>query len=397
MPKINRKLTDREIREAKPKDKKYFLFDDGNLRLLVRPSGKKVWQLPYKFDGKNNIFTIGEYGTESPKIGSAQARTIRNEIKESLKDGINPNQNKKSKRQRNITTSKNTFRLIAEDWYTRQNWTDKHAKNIKSRLEKDVFPVIGDISIKEISAAHIVKILQDIESRGSITVAQRINQYCVEIFEYAISSSLCSENPALGRARILGQHTQQNRKHIKDKELPDFLNNLYSYDELNLTALSIKLLLLTLQRPGEVRQARWEEFDLKAKLWHIPQERMKMRREHLVPLSTQAIEILKTIQNISRNYEVLFPGAISTKRPMSDVSMIKMMKKFSDGKMTPHGVRHLGSTILNENGFQGDWVERQLSHIEENKIRGTYNKAEYLTQRTTMMQWWADYLDKVKK
>ena len=122
-----------------------------------------------------------------------------------------------------------------------------------------------------------------------------------------------------------------------------------------------------------------------------------MRREHLVPLSTQAIEILKTIQNISRNYEVLFPGAISTKRPMSDVSMIKMMKKFSDGKMTPHGVRHLGSTILNENGFQGDWVERQLSHIEENKIRGTYNKAEYLTQRTTMMQWWADYLDKVKK
>ena len=228
MLKINRKLTDREIREAKPKDKKYFLFDDWNLRLLVRPSGKRVWQLPYKFDGKNNIFTIGEYGTESSKIGSAQARAIRNEIKESLKDGINPNQNKKSKRQRNITTSKNTFRLIAEDWYTRQNCTDKHAKNIKSRLEKDVFPVIGDISIKEISAAHIVKILQDIESRGSITVAQRINQYCVEIFEYAISSSLCSENPALGRARILGQHTQQNRKHIKDKELPDFLHNLYS-------------------------------------------------------------------------------------------------------------------------------------------------------------------------
>ncbi len=198
----------------------------------------------------------------------------------------------------------------------------------------------------------------------------------------------------MGRARILGQHTQQNRKHIKDKELPDFLHNLYSYDKFNLTALTIKLLLLTLQRPGEVRQARWEEFDLKAKLWHIPQERMKMRREHLVPLSKQAIEVLKTIQSISGKYEVLFPSAISTKRPMSDVSMIKMMKKFSEGKMTPHGVRHLGSTILNENGFQGDWVERQLSHIEENKIRGTYNKAEYLTQRTTMMQWWADYLEK---
>lgn len=394
MPRINRKLTDREIKEAKSTDKNYYLFDDGNLRLLVRPSGTKVWQYPYKFDGKNNIYTIGQYGNDATKIGAAQARTIRDEIKESLRAGIDPNLHKKNKKQRRIIDAKNNFQSVAEQWYAKQNWNEKHAKNIKSRLEKDVFPIIGRTSIKEITAPDIVQILRNIESRGSVTVAQRINQYCVEIFEYAISSSLCSENPALGRARVLKPHVQQNRKHIKEKELPDFLKNLHSYNDLNLTTLSIKLLTLTLQRPGEIRKARWDEFNFKEKIWHIPQERMKMERDHLVPLSKQAIEVLKTIQRISGDYEFLFPSAISTKKPMSDVSMIKMMKKFSNDKMTPHGVRHLGSTILNEKGFNGDWVERQLSHVEDSKIRGTYNKAEYLTQRVEMMQWWADYLDR---
>lgn len=192
-------------------------------------------------------------------------------------------------------------------------------------------------------------------------------------------------------------HVQQNRKHIKENELPAFLKNLYSYDDLNLTTLSIKLLLLTLQRPGEVRKAQWEEFDFEKKIWNIPQERMKMRRDHLVPLSKQAIEVLKKIRSVSGNYEFLFPSAISTRKPMSDVSMIKMMKKFSDGKMTPHGVRHLGSTILNENNFNSDWIEQQLSHVEDNKVRGTYNKAKYSDQRREMMQWWADYLYGVKK
>lgn len=397
MPRINRKLTDREIREAKPKDKNYFLFDDGNLRLLVRPSGTKVWQYPYKFDGKNNIFTIGQYGSEANKIGAAQARVLRDEIKDKLSKGIDPNQNKRNVKQQAVLDSNTTFQRIAEEWLNKQSWTEKHAKNIRSRLEKDVFAIIGRKSIKDVSIPDIIQILRNIEARGSVTVAQRINQYCVEIFDYAISMSICDSNPALGRSKFLKDHVQKNRAHLKENELPAFLKSLYIYNNLNLTALSIKLLLLTLQRPSEVRKARWEEFNFEEKVWYIPQERMKMKRDHLVPLSTQAIEVLGAIQKITGNYEVLFPSRTSNKKPMSDVSMIKMMKKFSENKMTPHGVRHTGSTILNENNFDGDWVESQLSHVEENKIRGAYNKAKYLKQRFEMMQWWADYLDKAKK
>lgn len=397
MPKILCRLTDRAIKESKSRDKPYFLFDDEKLRLLVRPSGTKVWQYPYIYDGRNNTYTLGQYGNNAPKVTLSKARSIRDEIKDLLKSGIDPNQNKKNKKRHIITDSQNTFRCVAEKWYKKQEWSEKHAKNIKSRLEKDVFSIIGDISIKKITAADIVQILTNIENRGSITVAQRINGYCVEIFEYAISASICKDNPALGRARILKNHVQKNRKHIKEKELPEFLGNLYSYDDFNISALSIKLLLLTLQRPGEVRKARWEEFDLRKKVWNIPQERMKMKRDHIVPLSKQAIEVLKVIRSISRNSKLTFPSIIRHEHSMSDVSMIKMMKKFSGNKMTPHGVRHLGSTILNENDFEGDWIERQLSHVEENKIRGTYNKAEYLSQRTTMMQWWADHLDEVRK
>ena len=397
MPRVNKKLTDKAIKEAKPKDKNYFLFDDGGLRLLVRPSGTKVWQYPYKFGGKNNICTIGQYGGETNKIGAAQARVLRDEIKDSLNKGIDPNKNKRSKKQRAVIDSNTTFQRIAEEWYGKQSWADKHAKNIKSRLEKDVFPLIGRTSIKDVSIPDVIQILRNIESRGSVTVAQRINQYCVEIFDYAISMSICDSNPALGRSKFLKDHVQKNRAHLRENELPAFLKNLYSYNELNLTALSIKLLLLTLQRPSEVRGARWSEFDFKEKVWHIPTGRMKMKRDHLVPLSRQAIEVLKTIKRISGNCEVLFPGKISNRKPMSDVSMIKIMKKFSDGKMTPHGVRHTGSTILNENNFEGDWVETQLSHIEENKIRGAYNKAKYLKQRFEMMQWWADFLDKKRR
>ncbi len=393
MPKVHKKLTDRQVKEAKAKDKNYFLFDDGRLRLLIRPSGSKVWQYPYVLNKKNNICTIGKYGNGADKFSLSQARVKRDEIKELLKQGIDPNHNKKRQKQEKIADSEITFEKIAEEWYRKQDWTPKHAKNIQSRLEKDVFPVIGWKSIKEVSVQDMIQILKKIEERGAVTVAQRINGYCVEIFDYAISMSICEINVAVGRAKVLKNHTQHNRKFIKEKELYGFLQNLYEYDDFNLTTLSVKLLLLTLQRPGEVRNAKRSEIDFDKKIWHIPQERMKMKRDHLVPLPRQAVEILRVIQKISGNYEFLFPSKISTKKPMSDVSMIKMMKKFSDGGMTPHGVRHLGSTILNENGFNSDWVERQLSHVEGNKVRGVYNKAEYLEGRIEMMQWWADYLD----
>lgn len=262
-------------------------------------------------------------------------------------------------------------------------------------MEKDVYPIIGWKSIKEVTIQDILQILRNIENRGAITVAQRINGYCTEIFDYGLVMGICDSNPALGRAKFLKSHTIKNREHISDNELPEFINNLNASSDTNLVSLAIKLQIMTLQRPGEVRGARWEEFDEEKANWNIPAIRMKMQREHVVPLPKQALDLLKKIRAISGNTPLLFPGRYGFKNPISDVAMIKIVKKFSDKKMTPHGIRHTGSTILNENNFNSDWIEKQLSHIDKNKVRGTYNKAEYLEQRRDMMQWWVDYLDKL--
>ncbi|MBT4921777.1 MAG: tyrosine-type recombinase/integrase [Rickettsiales bacterium] len=396
MPRINEKLTHKKIAEAKPKDKDYFLFDQDGLRMIVRPSGSKVWQLPYKFNGKNNIYTIGKFGNDAEKISLAQARTLRDEAKGLLSKGINPSHQKKTLKQQAIADTEKTFEKIAEQWYAKQSWTEKHAKNIKSRLEKDVFPIIGWKAIKDVTIQDILQILRNIEARGAISVAQRIAGYCTEIFDLGYVMGVCESNPALGRAKFLKAHKVKNRLHLSEKELPAFMKALYSYAEYNITGLSVKLLLLTLQRPGEIRGARWSEFNLKDAIWHIPAKRMKRGRDHLVPLPKQALELLDTIKSLSGDGELLFPGRLGHKKPISDVAMIKVVKKLSNNKMTPHGARHTGSTILNENNYNRDWIERQLSHVEDNKIRGTYNKAKYLEQRFEMMQWWADYLYQLK-
>ncbi len=346
MPKINRKLTDREIREAKPKDKKYFLFDDGNLRLLVRPSGTKVWQYPYKLNGKNNIYTIGKYGQEEGFTSTASARKIRDEIRDLVSQGFDPNKNKKTKKQDALVKAENTFESIAEEWRSKQSWTEKHSKNIKSRLEKDVYPIIGWKAIKEVTIQDILQILRNIEKRDAISVAQRINGYCTEIFDYALVMGVCDSNPALGRSKFLKTHTITNRAHISEKELPDFVHDLCTSSDTNSTILAVRLLVLTLQRPGEIRFAQWEEFDKKAAIWNIPAHRMKKKREHVVPLPKQAIDLLDKIKALSGDSKFLFPGRFGLTKPISDVALIKVMKKLSNNKMTPHGIRHTISRQL---------------------------------------------------
>lgn len=397
MPRANRKLTEITIRSAKPQDKNYYLFDDGGLRLLIRPSGTKVWQYPYRLNKKNNIHTIGKYGQEKGLVSMSNARKIRDEVKELIRQGLDPNKNKKTKKQEALLKIENTFESIAEEWRNKQSWTPKHSNNIKSRLEKDVYPIIGWKAIKEVTIQDILQILRNIEARDAVSVAQRINGYCTEIFDYALVMGLCESNPALGRSKFLKTHTVKNRPHLSEKELPTFMKRLNAVDDNNLTILALRLLVMTLQRPGEVRCARWEEFNEKEAIWTIPANRMKKKREHVVPLPTQALTLLKNIRDISQESAFLFPGKTNFIKPLSDVSLIKAMKKLSDNKMTPHGIRHTGSTILNENNFNSDWIERQLSHVEENKVRGTYNKAEYLEQRKEMIQWWADYLNKLSK
>ena len=269
-----------------------------------------------------------------------------------LSKGIDPNKNKKTKKQEALLKAENTFENVSEEWRSKKSWSEKHSKNIKSRLEKDVYPVIGWKSIKEVTIQDILQILRNIEKRDAISVAQRVNGYCTEIFDYGLVIGVCESNPALGRSKFLKPHVAKNRLHLTDKELPDFVQKLYSSDDRNLTLLAIRLLVLTLQRPGEIRFAQWGEFDEEKAIWNIPAERMKKKREHVVPLSKQALEVLKKIRSISSNYPILFPGVTGFKKPISDVTLIKAMRKLSDDKMTPHGIRHTGSTILNENNFR---------------------------------------------
>jgi integrase len=393
MPKQNIALREIDVRNAKPREQNYFLFDREGLRLLIRPSGTKVWQLPYIYNGKNNIYTIGRY----PRVTMSEARERVPGIKKLLGSGINPNQTKRADKQANIEASLNTFEAIARDWYAQQHWAAKHAKNVISRLEKDVFPVIGFIPITKVNVPDIVGILQKIDHRGAGDVARRIGHYCSAIFEYAIAKGLCEQNPAMGRARILKPLKRKNRAHLNEGELPKFLKKLDAAVEKNaLITLAVKLLVLTMLRPGEVREARWDEIDEEKALWSIPVERMKRGREHIVPLSTQALEVIRKLRPQTGNKALLFPGQRPGK-PFSDVALIKVVKALTDNKATPHGFRHTASTLLHEHDFHSDHIEMQLSHVEENKVKGTYNKALYLEQRTKMVQWWADHLDELRE
>lgn len=393
MPKVTKRLTDKAIQAAKPKAKAYRLYDEGGLMLLVRPSGTKVWQYPYKFDDSYNIHTIGQYGGTADKVGTADARKKRDEVKALLKQGIDPNKHKKETYQHKVSESSNTFEAAARDWYSKQNLAAKHGKNVLARLEKDVFGVIGWKPISEVSVRDIMAILKRIEERGAPDVAKRISQYCSAIFEHAIVQGLCDMNPALGRAKYIQGNKIKNRDHLSEKQLPAFLKRLNDPADQTYMTLAVKLLTLTFVRPGELLGAKWEEFDEKNKLWVIPASRMKMGREHIVPLSKQALAAISALKKINGHSALLFPGR-SGKKPISDVALIRSVKTLTNDQATPHGFRHTASTILNERGFNADHIEMQLAHVEKSKVRGTYNKAIYLDDRKALMQAWADYLDK---
>lgn len=280
MPRQNRKLTDLEIRTAKPKATDYKLYDEGGLRLLIRKSGTKVWQYPYRFNGKWNIHTIGKHGD----ITTLEARAKRDEAKRMLDEGIDPNHQKKAVRIKREYEHKNSFEAIAREWYEKQSWADKHAANVLSRLELDVFPIIGRHPIQKITRQEVLHILQNIENRGACDVAKRIGQYCSAIFDYALLKGLCDSNPAMALAKIVKTNSVTHRACLKEKQLPDFLQKLEDYRGGDLVKLAMKLLMLTFVRPGELRGARWEEIDEKKAEWRIPANRMKMKRDHIVPL-----------------------------------------------------------------------------------------------------------------
>lgn len=414
MARYVRKLSDTECRKAKPQKKDYRLYDEGNLRLLVRKSGTKVWQYPYRLHGKENIYTIGQY----PLISLADARKMRDEAKRLVHQGLSPNREKAKRHVENVTAAENSFEAVAREWHSKQVWSKKHTQVILRSLELNAFPYIGMLPIHKITARDILYMLRIMENRNALDIARRVNQRCVEVFEYAIVQSLCDNNPAIGRSKAIKSVERKHRAHLHAKYIPEFLTVLETYRGSTKVKLAMQLLWLTFVRPGELRNAKWEDIDEENALWRIPAEQMKMKRPHLVPLSSQALKILKQLRPITGKTMFLFPSERNTIKPISDVALLKVLKILGfhkdsyKGKMTaqqmqewtesgkpfvPHGIRGTASTVLNEIGkFNADVIERQLAHIERNSVRAAYNHAEYLDDRTRMMQWWADFLDNQK-
>lgn len=386
-------LSDIAIRNAKPKDKAYKLADSGGLFVLVQPSGGKWWRYRYRFGGKEKTLALGTY----PDTGLAEARERHLAARKTLAAGNDPGEAKKDTKRQLAIKNANSFETVAREWYEsrRHQWTPKHAGQVMARLEKDIFPRIGYRPIADITASELLVIGRAIEQRGALEIAHRTLQYCGQVFTYALITERADRNPAADLRGALKPTQKKHYAYLRAHELPEFLTILETYNGHPQTKLAIRLLMLTFVRTAELRGALWSEIDFDKVEWRIPAERMKMRDPHIVPLSPQAIAILKELQPLTGHWKHIFPNQHKPSGCMSENTIIYALYRMGyHSRATGHGFRATASTILNEHGFRPDVIERQLAHVERNNVRAAYNHAQYLKERRDMMQWWADYLDR---
>lgn len=390
------KLNARQVDAAKPREKAYKLADGAGLYLEVVPSGSRYWRMKYRFNGKEKRMAFGVY----PAVSLAQARALRDEAKKKLAEGIDPSFAKKEEKLVRDVQLNNTFQAVALEWHGTKvsRWSEGYASDIIEAFNKDIFPYIGQQPVNEIKPLVLLNVLRRMESRGATEKAKKVRQRCSEVFRYAIVTGRAEYNPAADLTSAMSGHESKHYPFLTVEELPDFFKALSGYTGSPLVVLAARLLILTGVRTGELRGAFWSEFDLEKAVWEIPAERMKMKRPHLVPLSTQALEIAQQLKVMSGQYPLVFPGRNDPRKTMSEASINQVFKRIGyTGKVTGHGFRHTMSTILHEEGFNTAWIETQLAHVDKNAIRGTYNHALYLEGRREMMQWYADFIDTITK
>ncbi len=391
-------LTDTACKNAKPKPdgKPAKYADEKGMYLLVNQTGK-YWRLDYRYANKRKTLAIGVY----PTVTLKDAREKRDEARRLLAEDIDPGEHRKVTKASKVLQAENSFEAVAREWFTKfkPTWTDGHAERIIRRLERDIFPWLGSRPIADIEAPELLTNLQRIERRGAIETAHRAMQNTSQIFRYAIATGRAKYNPAADLTGALAPTIKTSFPTITDPtKIAELLRAIDGYQGTLATQCALKLAPLVFVRPGELRQAEWGEVDLENALWVIPAARMKMREKHVVPLSRQAIAILSELKPLTGNGRYVFPGARSNGRPMSENTVNAALRRLGYDKdtMTGHGFRHMASTLLNEQGWNRDAIERQMAHAERNSIRATYNYAEYLPERNKMMQAWADYLDSLK-
>jgi integrase len=398
MPRITTRLTGKAVMNAKP-DGKTKLFDGEGLFLLVKPDGSKYWRLKFRYGGKEKLLALGVY----PKLTLAGARIEAAKARKLLVNGVDPTAERRAVKEAAEAESQvmhNTFERVALEWYDfkKASWAEATARKADEALRIDLIPAIGSRPIADLTSPEVVKALQAVEKR-SPHMADKARQYCGAIVRYAIRTGRREDGRILDLRDVLKPLNEARPATLEANDLPDFLKVLDGYKGALQTRIAIKLLMLTFVRPSELTGAAWVEFDLEAAEWRIPAERMKMSQPHIVPLSGQAVRLLKELQAEATNSPYLFPNERAPKsQPMARDTLSKALRSMGyQGRVTPHRFRTMASTLLNEMGFHPDWIERQLAHKETNKIRAAYNRAQYLAERRRMMQHWADYLDGMAK
>lgn len=387
-------LTNIECQRAKPSEKTYKLFDGRGLYLEVRPNGAKYWRIKYRYGGKEKLYSIGVY----PGVSLSQARGITVDVKELLATGIDPSAQKQGQKEKAVSFSDNTFEVIARRWHDtfKDTWKPAHAQTIMARLERNIFPEIGKMLIPNIKPAHIIGALQKVEQRGAHDAAHRIRQYCNQIFRFAIIHEIATMNPAADIGLVMKPVPKGHYPSLDVKELPEFINAL-ERNQVRMfsdTRNAIWLLMLTFVRTSELIKAEWHEFDFERALWTIPAPRMKMKRTHIVPLSTQVIAILQEQQSLNSKWRWVFPSQRAPQNHISDGTILSAIKRMGyGGRMTGHGFRALAMGVIKQElGYRHEVVDRQLAHLPKSAIDQAYDRADFLDERRVMMQAWSDYV-----
>ncbi|MAM34839.1 MAG: integrase [Micavibrio sp.] len=388
-------LTDFKCKNAKPKDKPYKLADGQGMYLDVRPNGSKYWRLKYRFHGKEKLLALGVY----PEVSISEARDKKASARKQISEGIDPSLLKQKEKILSQQSQENTFKVIALELLDKKKGvlTEAHINTTTNRLEKDVFPFLGAYPVTEITPPILLQVIRKIEKRGAYDVAKRNLQVCSQVFRYAIQTGRAERDPAADLRGALTQYKKGHFAALDVKELPDLLtalneNKARLYPQ---TIYATQLLLLTFVRTSELIQAKWSEIDLEGKQWVIPAHRMKMRKEHIVPLSSQSVELFTKLKEMNGHRDWVFPNQVRPAKPMSNNTILSTFKRLGyAGRMTGHGCRALAMSAIKEKlGYRHEVIDRQLAHGHKNSINAAYDRAQFLDERTKMMQEWADYME----
>jgi integrase len=393
MPKVVAPLTDTQVKNAKPRDKEYNLSHGKGLQLRIKPSGRKVWLFNYfrPYSKKRANLKIGEY----PNTTLAQATSTRNKYLALVEQSIDPQEHEIEEGRKTLVQKEATLSNVSNDWLEikRTTVSEDYAEKVKRMLELHVFKSLGSYPLDKLTAPIVIDSLKSLEAKGSLETLRRICQKLNEIMTWAVNTGVINHNPLSGIKAAFKSPVVRNQLSIPPTELPAFMMALQRASIKFVTRCLIEWELHTLTRPSEAAHAKWSEIDLINDVWVIPAERMKMRRSHLIPISPQAKAILMEMQPISANYEFIFPSDRAIEKPMSEQTANMAIKRMGyKGKLVAHGLRSLGSTVLNEEGFAPDIIEAALAHVDKNQVRSAYNRTDYLERRRVMMCWWSKYI-----